>query len=77
LEQLVAALERATGRRAVLDRQPMQAGDVPVTFAAVEKAARLLDFRARVPLAEGLRTAVEWHREQAADAGARLAVTSK
>ncbi len=66
LAELVAALERATGRTARLDRQPMPPGDVPVTFAAVEKAERLLGFRARVPLEEGLRRAVEWSREAAA-----------
>jgi len=63
LAELVAALERATGRSARLDRQPMQPGDVPVTFASVEKAERLLGFRARVPLEEGLRRAVAWYRE--------------
>jgi len=62
LAELVSALERATGRRARLDRQPLQPGDVPVTFASVEKAEKLLGFRARVPLEEGLRRAVTWYR---------------
>ena len=64
LADLVRAVESATGRNARLDRLPAQAGDVPVTFASVEKAERLLGFRARVPLAEGLRRSVEWHRRQ-------------
>ena len=63
LSQLVTALESATGRTAILDRQPDQAGDVPVTYAAVEKAQRLLGFRARVPLEEGLRRSVAWYRK--------------
>ncbi len=62
LAELVAALATATGRRARLDRQPAQPGDVPVTYAAVEKAERLLGFRARVTLAEGLRRSVDWYR---------------
>jgi UDP-glucuronate 4-epimerase len=62
LTELVAEIERATGRRARLDRQPMQPGDVPVTYASVDKAERLLGFRARVPLAEGLRRTVQWFR---------------
>jgi UDP-glucuronate 4-epimerase len=62
LDELVAALERATGRRARLERQPEQPGDVPVTYASVEKARRLLGFEPRVPLEEGLRRAVEWYR---------------
>lgn len=65
LSDLVAEIERATGRRAVLDRQPEQPGDVPITCAAVDKASRLLGFRPKVSLREGLRRAVEWHRSRA------------
>lgn len=62
LRDLVVAIEQATGREAILDRQPMQPGDMPVTYASVEKAERLLGFRARVALADGLRRTVEWFR---------------
>ncbi len=64
LTDLVASLERATGRTAKLDCRPDQPGDVPVTFAAVEKAERVLGFRARVGLEEGLRRTVAWQRSQ-------------
>jgi UDP-glucuronate 4-epimerase len=64
LSELVTAIEKAVGKPAVLDRQLDQPGDVPVTFASVEKGAKLLNFRARVPLEEGLRRSVEWYREQ-------------
>jgi UDP-glucuronate 4-epimerase len=69
LDALVAALERATGKRARLERRPDQPGDVPVTYAAVEKARRVLGFEARVPLEEGLRRSVEWYREAAERVG--------
>jgi UDP-glucuronate 4-epimerase len=68
LSELVAEIENATGRRARLDRQPPQPGDVPVTYASVEKAERLLGFRARVPLAEGLKRSIEWFRHRKVDA---------
>jgi UDP-glucuronate 4-epimerase len=73
LSELVAAIEKATGRSAILDRQPSQPGDVPVTYAAVEKAGRLLGFRPRVPLAEGLRRSVEWYRRGKSGAGSQPA----
>ncbi|HLN80574.1 MAG TPA: GDP-mannose 4,6-dehydratase, partial [Thermoanaerobaculia bacterium] len=66
LSELVAAIEQATGRKAILDRQPLQPGDVPVTYASVEKAERLLGFRARVTLADGLRRTLDWFRNTAA-----------
>ena len=66
LTELVAALEEATGKRARLAREPDQPGDVPVTYAAVEKAERILGFRAAVPLQEGLRRAVASYRASGA-----------
>jgi UDP-glucuronate 4-epimerase len=66
LSHLVEEIEAATGKKATVERLPDQAGDVPVTCASTEKAERLLQFRARVSLKEGLRRSVAWHRSQAA-----------
>jgi UDP-glucuronate 4-epimerase len=66
LASLVREIEAATGKKATLERLPDQPGDVPVTFASTEKAERLLNFHARVPLPEGLRRCVAWHRTNAA-----------
>jgi UDP-glucuronate 4-epimerase len=41
---------------------PEQPGDVPVTFAEVNKARRLLGFEAKVSIEEGLARYVEWYR---------------
>lgn len=62
LSELVSAIEVTTGKKLRLDRKPDQPGDVPATYAAIDKAERLLNFHARVPLAEGLRRSVEWYR---------------
>jgi UDP-glucuronate 4-epimerase len=62
LKDLVAEIEKATGRTARLERGPDQPGDVPATFADVRKAERLLGFRAKVPLEEGIRRSVQWQR---------------
>jgi UDP-glucuronate 4-epimerase len=64
LSDLVAAIEKATGKKATLDRRPDQPGDVPATYADVTRAERLLGFKARVPLEEGLRRSVEWYRKE-------------
>ncbi|MFM7283300.1 MAG: GDP-mannose 4,6-dehydratase, partial [Planctomycetia bacterium] len=62
LAELVAAIELATGRNMLLDRQPMQPGDVLVTYADVSKARQKLGYEPRTPLAEGLRRFVAWYR---------------
>jgi UDP-glucuronate 4-epimerase len=62
LSELVALIGTECGREPILDRQPMQPGDVVVTYADVSKAREKLDYRPSVPVAEGLRRYVEWVR---------------
>jgi UDP-glucuronate 4-epimerase len=60
LNELIALLEKQLGRRAVIDRQPMQPGDVPQTFADVTKARRLLGYDPQTKIEDGLKRFVEW-----------------
>lgn len=66
LAQLVAAIGAALGREPILDRQPDQPGDVPVTYADVSRARRELGYDPRVPVADGIARYVAWYREQRA-----------
>jgi UDP-glucuronate 4-epimerase len=70
LSDLVAAIERATGRRAILDRQPPQAGDLPLTHADVSKARRLLAYEPSTPIHMGLARFVDWLHGQSKAAAA-------
>ena len=63
LAELVAGIERAVGKKAVLDRQPGQPGDVNRTYADVSLAAQELGYDPQVGLDEGLRRFVSWFRE--------------
>ncbi|HZT57874.1 MAG TPA: GDP-mannose 4,6-dehydratase [Pyrinomonadaceae bacterium] len=62
LGELISLLEREIGRGAVIDRQPLQPGDVPRTFADISKARRLLGYDPRTPIEEGIRRFVEWFK---------------
>jgi UDP-glucuronate 4-epimerase len=62
LNELVAALERATGRVAIRDQRALQPGDVPITWASTDKAARMLGYRPVTSLVEGLEKFVCWLR---------------
>ena len=48
-----------------IDYLPPQPGDVPITYADVSKAARILGYSPKVPIREGLRRFVSWYRERA------------
>lgn len=63
LETFIATLERLLGRQAIRDPQPMQRGDVPETFASIDRLAALTGFAPRTPLAEGLARFVRWYRD--------------
>jgi UDP-glucuronate 4-epimerase len=69
LAELVRQIGELCGKEPILDRQPMQPGDVLVTYADVSKARRQLGYDPRVPVAEGLRRYVDWVR--GTPAGAR------
>lgn len=64
LRQLVSLLEQALGKRAVIDHQPVQAGDVPVTYADISKARMMLGYEPRTLIEKGIERFVEWFRQQ-------------
>lgn len=63
LSHLIELLEKSLGQKAILDHQPPQPGDVPVTFADVTKARARLDYDPRVKIAEGIPLFVYWFRQ--------------
>lgn len=66
LGDLVDAIERATGRVADRVFLPAQAGDVPITWADIGKASRLLGYSPKTSLEAGLDSFVAWLRTPAA-----------
>jgi UDP-glucuronate 4-epimerase len=62
--ELVGMLEQELGRKAIVERREPFAGDMPVTCADLAKAERLLGYRPRVSLAEGVREFARWFRER-------------
>ena len=63
LMRVVDLLEQATGRKALIDPQPMQPGDVKDTFADISAIERDHGFHPHVTIDEGVPRFVEWYRE--------------
>ena len=63
LETFITTLEQLLGRKAIRDYQPMQMGDVPATYASIERLRAATGFAPSTPLAEGLARFVEWYRD--------------
>lgn len=60
LSELVSSLEKILGRKAILNKLPEQPGDVPVTYADISKAHRLLNYLPQTKQEEGLKEFVNW-----------------
>lgn len=71
LSDLITQLEAATGKKALQERLPDQPGDVPITWANIDKAKRLLGYSPKTSLKEGLRNFVDWYRATLIGAGHR------
>jgi UDP-glucuronate 4-epimerase len=63
LEDFIDAIEIATGRKAVRNYMPMQAGDVPATWADATLLHRLTGYRPQTDLKDGVAAFVAWYRD--------------
>lgn len=64
LAELVEAIGQACGREPIIDRQPMQPGDVVITYADVTKAKERLGYQPSTTVEEGLERFVRWYRDR-------------
>ena len=60
--RFIEVIERNCGKKAKLDLQPMQPGDVLVTYADVSKARSRLGYDPRTTVRDGLERFVRWYR---------------
>jgi UDP-glucuronate 4-epimerase len=65
LSEMIEGLETALGTRATRQQLPEQPGDVPQTWARVEKARTLLGYEPRTRYEDGVRRFVTWLRAPA------------
>ncbi len=62
LKEMVETIENALGKKATLDIQPMQPGDVDKTYADISKAKAMIGYEPQTNFAEGIRKFVEWYK---------------
>lgn len=63
LMDYIVALEKALGKKAKKNFLPLQAGDVPATFAATDELYTYTGFAPATLVEDGVRSFVEWYRE--------------
>jgi UDP-glucuronate 4-epimerase len=62
LMDFIAAIETAMGRKAEINFEPMQPGDVPATYADIDATQSALGYEPRTPISEGVPKFVAWYK---------------
>jgi UDP-glucuronate 4-epimerase len=60
LQELVEIIERVVGKPAIIERRPLQPGDVPVTYANVDRARAALGYTPTTPPELGIARYWQW-----------------
>ncbi|MEM9399379.1 MAG: NAD-dependent epimerase/dehydratase family protein [Verrucomicrobiota bacterium] len=64
LRELIALLEKALGKKAILQKLPMQPGDVPVTYADITKAREVIEYNPTTAIEEGIEKFIDWYKNK-------------
>jgi UDP-glucuronate 4-epimerase len=59
----IACIEKACGKKAKMEMLPAQPGDVPETFADIDKLGAAVGFEPSTPIEEGVARFVAWYRD--------------
>ncbi|MXP40146.1 NAD-dependent epimerase/dehydratase family protein [Altererythrobacter soli] len=62
LMKVIGIIEEACGRKALIDMQPMQAGDVPRTYADIDAIQKDLGYAPTTPVEQGFPRFVDWFK---------------
>lgn len=63
LTDFIQVLEKALDKEAIQNPMPMQAGDVPETYADIDDLMLAVGFNPKVPIEEGIPRFVAWYRD--------------
>lgn len=61
LSRLIELIEESLGKQANIDRQPLQPGDVSITYADISKARNYLGYAPTTRVEEGIPKFVDWY----------------
>lgn len=61
LSELIASIEHALGKSAIIHQMPEQPGDVPLTYADISKARELLGYDPHTKIVDGIPRFVAWY----------------
>lgn len=64
LNDFISVIEKCLGKKAEIIEKPMPAGDVPVTYADISKAKKILGYNPTTSIDEGIKEFIDWYIQQ-------------
>ncbi len=64
LNYFISVIENLVGKKAKVKQYPEQPGDVPITYADITKAKKLLGYNPTTSIEEGMKKFVEWYKKE-------------
>ena len=64
LIKLIEEIEKILGKKAIINKLPQRPGDVPITYANISKAERLLNYKPTTSFSDGLQKFINWYKQQ-------------
>ncbi len=61
LKELIAVIEKNTGKKAKIKREQMPKGDVPMTYADISKSRKMLGYFPKSDITNGMACFTEWY----------------
>lgn len=65
LNRMISLIEDAMGKKTERELLPMQPGDVPESFADIDKARQKLGFEPTTPIDKGIPSFIQWYKDHA------------
>lgn len=64
VQRVIELIEQAVGKKGQIERFPARPEEMPLTYADISKAQRLLQFQPRVSIEEGIAEFVAWWQQE-------------
>jgi UDP-glucuronate 4-epimerase len=64
LKKLISTIEILTGKKAKIIRKPMPKGDVPLTYADINKSKKMLGYHPKTDIFEGMKSFIAWYNKE-------------
>ena len=63
LKRFIKSIEMALDKKAIINNLPMQAGDVPITYANIDDLYNKIGFSPKTSIEKGMSNFVEWYKK--------------